>query len=282
MPEADLVKKNITAQQLKNSFLSIQASLNGLSFSVMDTNRLMVIAYRKYRFENTRLIDELTEKIQDLLNKDSLLNNNYQQVGFIYLSQKSTLIPSAYFDENSLRKYFEFNHTLNELDEIHYNYIYAIDAYNVFTIPNYVANEVYNKYKNISFYHQATPLINGIYTREKSNKETEIYINLNEGFFDIAVINSGKLNLYNSFSCQNENDILYFIMYVVKQLKIDPDNAILCLSGIHADDKHIITFRKFLPTITSNSPNAKFIYAKALADIPKNTFTNLINLYSCE
>ncbi|MBN2349793.1 MAG: DUF3822 family protein [Bacteroidales bacterium] len=283
MPDINLVEKSITQQKLNQKYLSIQVDLNGFSFFILDTEHLLFLAFRKYSFQNVHLVEDLTSKIEDLLEKDDLLQQNYNRTGVIFSSQKSTLVPSAYFNEKDLRSYFEFNHSIDELDEIHYNYIYAIDAYNVFTIPNYVANELYNKFQKVHFYHQATPIINGIYTREKSSKENEVYINLNKDFFDIAVICSGSLNLYNTFSYQDENDLLYFILYVCKQLSIESEKTAVYLSGEECSHSvYFAAIKKYLPYIFYNIPNSKFIFAKALDHFKKHTFINLINLYSCE
>ena len=58
-----------------------------------------------------------------------------------------------------------------------------------------------------------------------------MYVGLNADFFDVAVTGEGKLLLYNTFQYVNETDLLYYVLYVCKQLSLKTNDLPLILSG---------------------------------------------------
>ena len=56
-------------------------------------------------------------------------------------------------------------------------------------------------------------------------------VNANNKFIDILVTKSKDLHLYNTFNCESSNDLLYFILYVYEQLKLNPEEIELTIDG---------------------------------------------------
>jgi hypothetical protein len=56
---------------------------------------------------------------------------------------------------------------------------------------------------------------------KSEEKRTEVFIQINKEFFDIVILIDGELKLYNNFLYVNSTDLIYFILYACKQLKID-------------------------------------------------------------
>ena len=279
MPEITILEKSIDQQALENSILSIQASLDGFSFCIYDPAKQVFTGFRKYRIDSSGQIERLADKIEEILKEDDLLKIPYKEFRFIYFSQKSTLIPAAYFDETKLKTYFEFNHTINELDEIHYNYIRSADAYTVFALPTYIASVI--RFPKISFYHQSTSFINSILTNHNGTKE-QVFVNLNGMFFDIAVTDARGLALYNSFAYQQESDLLYFILYVYNQLGLSWQNTELILSGENAKSAgYYSALKSYITFVKYNSPDKKLDFISEFDKLNKYCYLNLFNLVNC-
>ncbi|NJK86852.1 MAG: DUF3822 family protein [Bacteroidales bacterium] len=252
----------------------------GVSF-VFWTNRLKnYVAFKKYRLDKVKDPENLIDRLEKIFNEDNLLDKPYSSTSFIFLTQKSTLVPSEFFDESKIKDFFEFNQTLDDLDELNYNYIPAIDAYNIFAIPNYIANHVYDKFRNIKFYHQATPFIQSLVNGFE--EQNGVHINLNHDFFDIGVIENSALKFYNTFKFLNDTDLLYFIMFVVNQLKIDIQSSLFTVCGESVDKPVLIeALNKYLPNLSYLEP----VYPD-FSDIFKklscHKYFNLFYLANCE
>ncbi len=221
--------------------LSIQLSLNGFSFLVKSKEDGECLAYKHHKLQNIKLIDELIRKADSIIATDPLLSNTYTSAIAFFIDQKATLVPQEFFDVNNLRKFYEFNQSLGEYDELNYNIIPSAEAYTVFSLPNYLSNSFYNVLPNIKFLHQSTKLIEiGI----KHSSDLNVVLGLNAGFFDIAIIEQNSLLLYNSFEYTNPQDFIYFFLYPLFQLKLDPSEIIVSLVGEESQNKAIIEVLK--------------------------------------
>ena len=282
MPDIDLIDKSLDRANTQNYHLSIQADLNGFSFCILDIKKRTYIGLRHYQFEKVYSIDDYADRLTKIFKEDKLIGLRYKSSSYVYLTQKSILIPESFFDKSNLKTYFEFNQSLNELDEIHYNFLSEINAYNIFAIPNYIVNEIVSRIENINLFHQATPFIKIIVRRGIDKDNKCVYVNMNNKFIDIAVAARNSLYLYNTFQFQNENDLLYFVLYIYKQLNLDTRRNKLIITGEQSDNiKYHNALKKYITTVTYLGP-IKFLFSGVFEKINKHKFLNLFNLFSCE
>jgi hypothetical protein len=282
MPDIDLIDRSLDRENTQKYHLSIQAELNGLSFCILDIEERKYIGLRNYSFGNIFSIEEYVNRLAELFKEDGLLNIKFKSVSFIYLTRKSTLIPQSYFDKTDLKTYFKFNQSINELDEINYNYLSEINAYNVFVIPNYIANEAIKWFGSIKLFHQATPFIKSIFAKDADREADCVYVNINNRFIDIAVASKEQLYLYNTFQYQNETDLLYFVLYIYKHLNMHTQRNKLLISGEQSDNiKYYNALKKYIKSISYLEP-FDFLFSGVLDHMDKHKFLNLLNLVSCE
>jgi hypothetical protein len=281
MPDIDFIDKSLDRENTQNYHLSIQADLSGFSFCILDIKRRLYIGLRSHTFEKIYSIEDYANKLTEAFKEDKLLDCQYKSISFIYLSQKSTLIPDSFFDKENLRAYFEFNLNLNELDEIHYNFLSEISAFNIFAIPNYIVNEIIGRFENVKLFHQATPFIKTIF-KNKDNKENKcVFVNMNNKFLDIAVTAENRLCLYNTFQFQNEADLLYFVLYIYKQLNLNTRKNKLFISGEQSDNiEYYSALKKYITTVRYLEPFG-FLFSGILEKLNKYKFVNLFNLFRC-
>lgn len=228
MPEIKYV--NSTIKNIENQEISIQVSLDGFSFVIFASDTNMCLAFKHYKFNNLQLIDELIRRVEKLISEEPLFSQSYSKATLYYISQKATLIPKEFFHVDQLKKYFEFSHNMEELDELHYNYINSCETYNLFSVPNYLTSIIYPIFPNIVFKHQATQLIEYGFKLNNKNQQTAV-IGINSTFFDLAFFEDQQLILSNSFQFSTTTDFIYFFMYACKQLKIDSTTLNLTVLG---------------------------------------------------
>ena len=282
MHELSLVDATFLKEKTNLYHLSIQADLNGFSFCVFDNHQQKHIVFRKYILQTHMLIENFLKQTEELFKADDLLLLPYASSSFMFLSPKSTLIPDSYFDKNQLKSYFEFNHPLDTLDEIHYNYIPSVDAYNVFTLHNYIATAFSNQFKGIRFYHQAMPFIEKVLEYSTANQKEVVAIGLYHHFFDIMISSGDRLKLYNTFQYNGPSDVLYFILFICKQFNINPRQLELLLSGELSD---LMTYseaiREYIPGMQYMKSSGSNL-ADGLTRIKESRYFTLLNLAACE
>jgi hypothetical protein len=282
MLQFELLDETLDLNKTQFYHLSIQASLDGFLFAILDPDRNKYVGLKSYRFEKAVNPDLQYERIQGVLDQDPFLQRPYQGVSCIQVETRSTLLPAALFEKNHLKLYFEFNHVLNNLDELNYNYLKLADAYLVFPIYSEIANLYLKRWVNIRFFHQAAPLIDRMMSPGSANGQLT-GINFNTDHFDILVIKGGKLQYLNNFRFRSEEDLLYFILFVFDKLGLDQEKTPVLLSGeIDKFSDRPSRLKQYFRKFSFQPAPQEFQYPPSFQKIQEHSLLNLIRLYRCE
>ena len=277
------IDETFDLNQTGNYHISIQAGLDGYSFSVLDPVRNKYILLKHYKFSDISDITLLEDKIHEIQQNDEFLSREYKSVLFSYQSPKYTIIPGPLFNKENLRAYFEFNQHLDDLDEILYNKLNNTDAYNLFIIPARLAGLVKRAFDNVRYYHQVTPFIeNGLMQHGGKTFRRSVLVNLYGKYADVIVVQGEKLLLSNTFPWKTDQDLVYFILYVYEQLKLSGEDVPLVISGsIKKRSEAYELLKVYIKKVGFESRNDTFQYSYTLNDIDLHWFTNLFNLKLC-
>ncbi len=277
------IDETFDLNQTKNYHISIQAGLSGYSFSILDPLRNKYILLKHYAFKGELTPLQLEEKVSGIQGEDEFLTHEYKSVLFSYQGPKYTLIPGPLFSKDKLKSYFEFNHHLDDLDEIHYNRFKSTDAFNVFAVPAELSGIIFRSFGNVRYYHTITPVAeNGLIKHGGKNGQTEVLVNITGKFVDIVVVKGEKLLLCNTFPWKNDDDLVYFILYVYEQLKLDNHETPLIISGeVKKDSAVYAMLGSYIRKTGFEKRNDHFIYSYTFNDIDAHWFVNLFNLRLC-
>jgi len=81
-----------------------------------------------------------------------------------------------------------------------------------------------------------------------------LYININYRTFDVAYFRQGKLTLLNNFAHTDEDELIYYILFVAEQLKLDPATTTLIVSGdVSTGDSQFKKLASYFINIQLNS-----------------------------
>jgi hypothetical protein len=284
MSDITLIDETFDIHSTSTYHLSLQASMDGLTYCVLDLIRNKYIALKHYELSEIHSEPVYSEKIKEILTTDENINGNYKSVQLISLSHKSTLVPAPLFHKDNIGLYFEFNHPADKNEEITFNKIKTIDAYNIFSFPKKLKSNLKEIFPKIKLYHQATAFIENSFISHKNKKvQSRAFIHVTRNFFDILVITNNKLVLYNTFYYKNENDFIYFVMYIFEQFKLNAETTEVILSGeIDKTSIYFNTLRKFIRLIKFEKLNDGFLFSYIFKEITAHRFANLLNLYRCE
>ena len=281
MLQFELLDETFDINKTGSLHLSIQASLDGFLFSVLEPFSLKYLVLKRYQFEQVASSDMLLEQIQEILQQDPLLQQTYHGVSCIQVDNRSTLLPAGLFDKSQLKSYFEFNHMLNDLDELRYNFLKQIDAYLVFPMYHEIANLYLKYWVNAVFYHQATPFISEVvHTGSLAGKAAHIHFST--GHFDIAVTNGQQLLFHNNFMYRSDEDLLYFILFVFDKLELDQGSTPLFLSGeLDKFSDRPSTLKRYFRNLKFRSAPTEFQYPHVFEKIQEHICLGLFKVYHC-
>ncbi len=262
--------------------ISIQVSLNGYTYSIQNTIRNKLICVKHFNFAKQVTEAELFNEIRKLLKEEAYLNREYKGVSVSYVTPKSVLVPKELFNEDDLKTYFSFTHNLLSEEEILYNKIADGSAYNVFAIPSSITTLLVNHFKNVKFYHHATPLINHA-IKEGLSKNGNLQVFTHNDWVTMMLSRDSKVVFYNSFKFKTDQDYVFNILNVFKQFELNPRSAELILSGDINDNSNLVnTLKKYIANILFAKLNKSFKYSTIFDNLPEHYFTNLYNVFECE
>ena len=282
MPEINLIDRTFNKENTVTCNLSIQADRNGLTYCIFDNKHKVFVGFRKYRFEHVYMTSDFVRQVIAVLDKDELLKLPYHTVHFLGYSQQCTLVPSEYFNSASLSDYLEFNIIGGSDGELISNLIMPLDTYNVFSLPRPLVTLLTLHFKRVEFSNQSTPFLWYLSHTLESLKKPSVHVGLNADFFDIAVVSDGKLMLYNTFQYVNETDLLYYVLFVCKQLHLSMQEVSLVLSGESGSRlSYHDTLKQYIPSVHYSDAVRLQPLSSALMPVVKYKYLNLLYLNTC-
>ncbi|RKN78168.1 DUF3822 family protein [Ulvibacterium marinum] len=228
--------KGISQDFLK---LSIQVSLNGLSFCILDTIKNTVLLSEKKTFDITLTPYKLLKEVKDLFKKHSISQKEFSEVIVIHQNKLFGLVPKPLFNPEELPNYIKFNAKILASDHIDFDEIAGYDMVNVYVPFVNINNYIYELFGDFIFKHIGTVLIESLLKNHTNGKSPVCYVHVSEKNMDIVIISQKKLLLYNSFSFDTKEDFLYYLLFALEQLNLDAESVILRLFGSIEEDDEI-------------------------------------------
>ena len=68
-------------------------------------------------------------------------------------------------------------------------------------------------------------------TLEKNSKSAKIYANIESSHFEIIYVVNNHLKFYNRFDYQTKEDFIYYLLFTVEQLQLNPEEILVLLMG---------------------------------------------------
>ncbi|CAL2061428.1 DUF3822 family protein [Tenacibaculum sp. 190524A05c] len=256
-----LIQKNKEEISSKHKSLSIQFSLDGFSFCVKDIPSSQILLLTTYTFDSSMdTPHELSEKIQSIFEAEKELQIEFDQIIAIHQNQLATQIPDAYFDENHLKTYLDFNIKTFSSDYITFDNLPSLEAKNVYIPYVNVNNFLFQNFGEFEFKHHSTVLLEQLITNHDASIEDTMYVNVSHKYLDIVVFKNDQLRLYNSFQYNSKEDFLYYILFVSEQLELNPSEFQLVFSGnITKDFTNFTLTKEYIKNVDFLKPSHNFL-----------------------
>lgn len=285
MKDITIFDKTYLKENTENYRLSIQLSLDGFSFTTLDTISGKFNSFYYESLNDGIDMDDYLSSIENFLEKD-FFAEQYKDISIVLESPQSTLIPSVVFEKEKLKQIFEFNHTLPDDNALNYNKIRNSEIYCIFSIPSFIATLLINKFKRYNMYHQSTPLIEDALMKSSEFVTThKVFVNVSKTLFDILVCSeNGEVKLFNSYETKSPTDVVYFIVNCFEQLKLDRKETPLLLTGIYDLKSEIVSqLERFISNVEHESlKRQNYEFEPIFKKIPVSRFPNLFKILKCE
>ncbi|SFN69823.1 Protein of unknown function [Bizionia echini] len=238
-----ITSKNEHIKSNKN--LSIQISLNGLSFCILNTESHTVVFLKEITSEKRETPYKILDLLIDAFETEKALQVPFNDIQVIHENELATLVPDILFQEDNLADYLKFNSKILRSDFISFDRIDINKSVNVYVPYVNINNYIYEQFGSFSYKHFSTILIQSILELEQNETDTKMYVHVQKTHFEIVVVKNGDLLLYNSFEYATKEDFIYYVLFTAEQLQLNPDTLILSFLGTVAnnDALHTIAYK---------------------------------------
>lgn len=273
IPLVNLVDKSFDAERMLDYDLVVQVAGNSCAWSLYDHGSNRYIGIESH--------DVPLEKAAE---KTGWLAIPARSSVVIIQNERSTLVPDALFEESRKEAYFGLMMEKQEDEEVFHDNIKPLGIVNVYGVDNGIYRNIRRLIPAARICHVSTVLIGTTWMNYKNLITGEkIFVSVNDGTFQLLVFEKGRLLYSNAFRFMADEDFLYYLIFVMEQLGLNPEETPLTLSGnIVKDSTLFALIYKYIRNVDFVTRADSLQYARVLDEIPGHWFWTLLNPVSCE
>ncbi|MGB4655498.1 MAG: DUF3822 family protein [Bacteroidales bacterium] len=262
--------------------LSILFRQDGFSFAISDAFSKDILILSSYNFTsdkgNAYQLNN-NEALNDFFATNKYLNYSYSKVNVFFETQHVQLFPLEFEDDNLID--LSFNLLISDSSEKHkISNTLIPNVLNVIgLVDNASVSYAHDLYDNPNIFTTNYVFLKSLLS---GNVQTDdvFFVNINYNFIEIAFIEKNNVSFYNTFSYKTNEDILYYILFVVEQLGYSHMEYKIALTGSTKNDL-LNLLKKYI-----NNVNLLDDYEKSISnissDIDKSKYYILLQSALCE
>lgn len=283
-PHISRIDKSFKEDYSRNFQLTIQLSLGGFSFSIFSPEKQRFVGLETYHFNH--LADELklAAMLDEIVMNRAWIAYPYQSVTVIVDNTSFALVPAALYDDKDKGTFLAFNQPYKDNCRIATDKLKNADAVNVYYLSNTLAAKIKDLWANARIVHLSTVLLESLLIGNKhQNIDSKVFVNVRKNVFDMVVIRNQKLLFYNTFKFSTKEDFIYFLLFAMEQLRLNPEKIELIFSGLIEKSAEIYAIsERYIRTVSLVERNKNFDYSYVLDELPWHHNSLLYNVMQCE
>lgn len=264
-----------------SQWLSVMISENVVEYGVFDTLHKSIVALESWNVDVPDEVGAFADALEKIKLDSHILNNEYTKTIVIPDNPFYTFIPDKLFIAEEARRYIEFTHTISSGEIIHVDSISELAVKNIYMLPFEADGFLRKSFPKFEYRHLTTILIKTVL--KNRDLQDKVLVNFSRKRMDIVIAMAGKLQLCNSFKFETDEDMLYFLLNVYKQLGFDTNLMPLVLKGdIEKESSKFQLIYKYIRNVSFAGNNDTIKFAPFMAAILLHKYFTLFNSFACE
>ncbi len=223
---------------------------------------------------------ELSEKIRFLIANYRLDQRAFKNVNICILNSSFTLTPQAYALQENTKTYLSFANGAEQ--DVKNSFVHKFDQLNFcYFFPENIIPQLEKTFKNATVRHAGAVTIDLLFSNH-SLKNCNLFLNFNAGVFELAAKESNKLLYYNVFNYENNEDVLYYLLFMMEQYELNPLTCRLVIAGqMEAGSDLLKAIKKYIKQVDFAVNDKSFSNSFSELKIPLHSFFSLTNQHLC-
>lgn len=261
--------------------LGIIIDYDDLQLCVMDKKNSKCLLFERFEISGVNNYDQLVEQLKVIYDNHHLLQAGYwKSISVAYRNNKFTLLPRSLFSEEKKEDYLTINTSFVKKEEVVlHNLQPNLDAVNVFAFPKKLYEFIKECYpmKEVNFCHDTAPFIQACLQNTREDKT--VYLNVEFDTVTVVVSQGSNLEYCNKFEYYTAEDLLYYVLYVMKELNLSQENTkVIAWGDFDYTSEHIDQLYKYVRNIKIGDRPQGVSYGYMFDELEEHNYFPLYNL----
>jgi hypothetical protein len=215
-------------------------------------------------------------KLSERLKTDSYLKLPFRQIKVAVNTANAIAIPNDFYTEDHLSSNAQyFSSAANE--NVYTNLQDHFGFTTLFSLPSSVEKIFEDELKDSIKYQELAGLI----SLAEQIQGSALILDFSVGATNVLYVKDNKIQFQQSYEIGHSEELNYYILLMIKQLAIDPQQTKLLLSGIiHEGDEKYNCLHKYFPQIQFSIIENE-LNKEVLENMPLHYYSSLLALNQC-
>jgi hypothetical protein len=266
------IDESFSEHNLLDYDLVLQVTERSCAYSLFDHGNNRFIALESYEVP-----------LHLVIGQNQWMKNPFRSVRVIVENNRSTLIPSALFEESEKDTYLNFSVEPEGEEKVLFDRLTRLEIVNIFGINNDLLEQIFRVFPGAKVCHVSSLLIESIWMNFKNLiTDKRIFIYVREEAFNMLIFDKKQLVYSNAFHFRAPEDFVYFVIFVMEQLNLNPEEVPVTLLGnIETKTPHFELIFKYIRNIDFAIRSESTHYSYVFDDVPGHLFYPLLNPVQC-
>ena len=233
--------------------ITIRVGWNTLSFSI--PNEQGEVCFEPYI---VRSGVSMAANLREAFKKSELLRQAPERVRLL-VDSPVLMVPVELFTEQDMITMHHHAFPGHGQDAVFYNVIPDLNTVAVFSINKDLKLVVDDHFSNVRLITVLSPVWRHLHQRSYTGARHKLYGYFHEKRLEVFSFQQNRFKFCNSFEAAKDHDSLYFLLYVWKQLQLQPEYDELHIVGEIPEEEWIVSeLRKYIQKAYVINPVADF------------------------
>ena len=263
--------------------LTIQFTLGGFSFVIMEADTNTIIAMESYLSDDLTNENDIFSAFGKVFAFNKISGKKFRSVTCIFENRDFALIPIGLFDEKESSTYLGFLHPIQQNCQILHDNLADNECVGIYSVSNYLIEKIKETWPEAKIVHESSVFLRHVSKLAKFEDLTRVYLYVKNRSFDLAVFKEGNLTFFNNFKFNTKDDFLYFLMFAIEQQKLSAEETPVCVSGMILGNSEILKLcERYIKDIRFIKNGRSIQVSETLKEIPSQYYYIPYQVLQCE
>ncbi len=284
----------ITASQIQKKVYELKENSSSNSILVINVSEsgFELVTFTKEPYTITKIgelifkdefkdQDELSHYFVQFVNEFDITKTNYDNIYINWLNKHFTLVPNAFYSAEKAKELLDFNIGNIENESILTDDVLG-DVKFLYSIPSHFKATLDKTFPKHNIKHFGFSSIQ-LFFNHFQLKNADVFMNIHLQSIELLIKKDKQLVLYNMYNVKSDEDILYYLLFSIEQLKLNPLNLKLSIAANReTGDELFKSIKKYVKQVNFVVSDKIILRKEAFESIPHHYYFNLLNRLLCE